>query len=322
MLAVIIPAYNRGNCLREALKSLTLQTKKRFVTVVVDDASQEDLTPVINDFKDELHLVYLKQEQNGGPGLARKKGLEWCFDHNIELVMFLDSDDLLLPKAVERLSKEINVTNSDIIVSKIQSEDKLHFPISIVDSQAVWTHGKIYRVSYLRNLGLNFIGLRTNEDLAFNTAAIFIATEKNTIKFIDEELYLWRYDSNSITRSAENTKNTTYQLSRDFIYAVKYIIEKLEEQGYDVSLAFSKVVGIYTYAQILCALDKYTEEIKEVVQEIYNRPKIREMIVKQEVLKQNNVFLGVNQGVYFFGNKYFHEQSISDFIYQLTEIRI
>ena len=322
MLAVIVPAYNRGNCLREALKSLTLQTKKRFITVVVDDASQEDLTPVINNFKDELHLVYLKQEQNGGPGLARKRGLEWCFDHNIELVMFLDSDDLLLPKAVERLSKEINVTNSDIIVSKIQSEDKLHFPISIVDSQAVWTHGKIYRVSYLRNIGLNFIGLRTNEDLAFNTAAIFIATEKNTIKFIDEELYLWRYDSNSITRSAENIKNTTYQLSRDFIYAIKYIIEKLEEQGYDISLVFQKVIGIYTYVQILRALDRYSEEIKEVVQEIYNRPKIQEMITKQETLKQNNVFLGINQGVYFLGNKYIYEQSISDFVYQLTEIRI
>ena len=322
MLAVIIPAYNRGNCLREALKSLTLQTKKRFITVVVDDASQEDLTPVVNDFKDELHLVYLKQEQNGGPGLARKRGLEWCFDHNIELVMFLDSDDLLLPKAVERLSKEINVTNSDIIVSKIQSEDKLHFPISIVDSQAVWTHGKIYRVSYLRNLGLNFIGLRTNEDLAFNTAAIFIATEKNTIKFIDEELYLWRYDSNSITRSAENIKNTTYQLSRDFIYAVKYIIEKLEEQGYDVSLAFQKVIGIYTYVQILRALDRYSEEIKEVVQEIYNRPKIQEMITKQETLKQDNVFLGINQGTYFLGNKYVYEQNISDFIYQVTGIKI
>ena len=322
MLAVIIPAYNRGNCLREALKSLTLQTKKRFITVVVDDASQEDLTPVVNDFKDELHLVYLKQEQNGGPGLARKRGLEWCFDHNIELVMFLDSDDLLLPKAVERLSKEINVTNSDIIVSKIQSEDKLHFPISIVDSQAVWTHGKIYRVSYLRNLGLNFIGLRTNEDLAFNTAAIFIATEKNTIKFIDEELYLWRYDSNSITRSAENIKNTTYQLSRDFIYAIKYIIEKLEEQGYDISLVFQKVIGIYTYVQILRALDRYSEEIKEVVQEIYNRPKIQEMITKQETLKQNNVFLGINQGAYFLGSKYIYEQSVSDFVYQLTEIRI
>lgn len=280
------------------------------------------MTPVINNFKDELHLVYLKQEQNGGPGLARKRGLEWCFDHNIELVMFLDSDDLLLPKAVERLSKEINVTNSDIIVSKIQSEDKLHFPISIVDSQAVWTHGKIYRVSYLRNIGLNFIGLRTNEDLAFNTAAIFIATEKNTIKFIDEELYLWRYDSNSITRSAENIKNTTYQLSRDFIYAIKYIIEKLEEQGYDISLVFQKVIGIYTYVQILRALDRYSEEIKEVVQEIYNRPKIQEMITKQETLKQNNVFLGINQGVYFLGNKYIYEQSISDFVYQLTEIRI
>lgn len=322
MLAIIVPAYNRGSCLREALKSLTLQTKKRFITVVVDDASQEDLTPVVNDFKDELHLVYLKQEQNGGPGLARKRGLEWCFDHNIELVMFLDSDDLLLPKAVERLSKEINVTNSDIIVSKIQSEDKLHFPISIVDSQAVWTHGKIYRVSYLRNIGLNFIGLRTNEDLAFNTAAIFIATEKNTIKFIDEELYLWRYDSNSITRSAENIKNITYQLSRDFIYAIKYIIEKLEEQGYDISLVFQKVIGIYTYVQILRALDRYSEEIKEVVQEIYNRPKIQEMITKQETLKQNNVFLGINQGAYFLGNKYIYEQSISDFVYQLTEIRI
>ena len=61
--------------------------------------------------------------------------------------MFLDSDDLLLPKAVERLTKEINVTNYDIIISDIQGEDKNGFSYSIPAStnETVWTHGKIYR---------------------------------------------------------------------------------------------------------------------------------------------------------------------------------
>jgi glycosyltransferase involved in cell wall biosynthesis len=73
----------------------------------------------VEKYKSLLHIIYLKQENNQGPGAARERGLQWCFDNNIEFIMFLDSDDLLLPKAVERLTKEINVTNCDIIISDI-----------------------------------------------------------------------------------------------------------------------------------------------------------------------------------------------------------
>jgi hypothetical protein len=68
----------------------------------------------------------------------------------MELVMFLDSDDLLLPKAVERLSKEINVTGKDIITSNVQTEDKNGFTYKLENSETIWTHGKIYRTSFLK----------------------------------------------------------------------------------------------------------------------------------------------------------------------------
>ena len=61
MLAVIIPAYNRPDCLREALQSVASQTKKMFFTVVVDDVSTDDIKTVCDEFEDKLHLIYLRR---------------------------------------------------------------------------------------------------------------------------------------------------------------------------------------------------------------------------------------------------------------------
>lgn len=236
--------------------------------------------------------------------------------------MFLDSDDLLLPKAVERLSKEINVTGSDVIISKIQTEDKFHFSYSIEDVSSVWTHGKIYRVSYLRNLKLNFIKLKTNEDLAFNAVAIKIAERKKTIGFINEELYLWRYNNNSITRQQNQIINTICQLSSDFILAINFAIKKFEELEEDIELLFPKIIGLYTHVQILKNYGKYTIEIEKIIEEIFSKERVKELIILQKEKNKEDVFLHIPQGTVQYDKKIRFEQNIQDFIFKYTNINI
>lgn len=324
MLAIIIPAYNRGQDLEEALKSLMVQTKKRFITIIVDDASQEDLYPIVERYKSPLHIIYLKQESNQGPGAARERALQWCFDNNIEFVMFLDSDDLLLPKAVERLTKEINVTNCDIIISDIQGENKDGFSYSIPVSanETVWTHGKIYRVSFLKRIGLNFLKLKTNEDLAFNTVAFYAARKRGKIGYIEEQHYIWRHNKNSITRTKEKQEELICQLSKDFIRAISFSLLKFEELELDLSMLFPKIIGAYTYVQYLKILKKYDLDIEKEVQTIFSNSEIKNLIELQASKKENNIFLSTPQGTYFLNNKFIYEQSIQNFIFQYTGISI
>lgn len=197
MLAIAIPAYNRPECLRMALKSLEYQTFKRFFTIVVDDCSTEDIKSICDD--SHLNITYLRQTKNQGPAAARQKALDLCYKNNIDLIMFLDSDDMLMPHAVERLHYEITHTNSDMVSSTLYYQ-RLNEPYTIIEypQSLTWTHGKIYRVKSLIENDISFnTDLKTNEDLEFN-----LKVDLSPIKklFIDEVTYLMKYEPNSICR--------------------------------------------------------------------------------------------------------------------------
>ena len=72
MITVIIPAYNRGNDLRQALYSLCTQTKSEFKVIVSDDASTEMLHPICQEFEKKLDITYLRAKENGGCGKNRR----------------------------------------------------------------------------------------------------------------------------------------------------------------------------------------------------------------------------------------------------------
>lgn len=200
MLGIVIPAYNRGDKLREALRSLTMQTMTHFFVCVVDDASTEDIKSVCDEFADSLYIAYVRQPENGGAGMARERGIQWAIELNLELIMFLDSDDLLFPNAVQALTHEINHGRYDFVMSEIVTERGNEPQFTIKGENALtWHHGTIYRVKFLKDKDIHFMpGLRTNEDLAFNLCTYYATENKATI---DAQLYLWRNDSDSITRT-------------------------------------------------------------------------------------------------------------------------
>ena len=118
-----------------------------------------------------------------------------------EYVMFVDADDLLMPRAVEVLSREIKINNADIAASDYLTEKESHMA-ELSDPRIksiTWLHGKIYRRQYLVDNNIRFLPqFKFNEDSYFNLVAWNCT--KNTIK-INEALYIWRFNKNSVTRS-------------------------------------------------------------------------------------------------------------------------
>ena len=76
-ISVVIPTYNRPQNLAACLASLARQSLdgERFEVVVVDDGGQTDTASVIGQFRDDLQLQLLRQE-NAGPASARNTGIE------------------------------------------------------------------------------------------------------------------------------------------------------------------------------------------------------------------------------------------------------
>ncbi len=93
-VSVIIPCYNGGRFLREALESAQRQTCPPAQVIVVDDGSTDDSVDVALS----VPGVRLIRQANRGASLARNRGIE---EATGEFLIFTDQDDRLLPDAIE-----------------------------------------------------------------------------------------------------------------------------------------------------------------------------------------------------------------------------
>jgi glycosyltransferase involved in cell wall biosynthesis len=93
LVSVIIPCYNHGRYLREAIESVWQQAYPATEVVVVDDGSTDNTEEVTK----QCGVTYLYQE-NQGLSAARNTGIR---NSHGELLVFLDADDWLLPGALE-----------------------------------------------------------------------------------------------------------------------------------------------------------------------------------------------------------------------------
>ena len=101
-LSVLISVYakEKPDNLKVSLQSLVEQTQKADEVVLVEDGHiPENLTSVIEDFRDELNIKSVKLAQNRGLAIALNEGLNHC-QH--PLVARMDTDDACLPQRFEK----------------------------------------------------------------------------------------------------------------------------------------------------------------------------------------------------------------------------
>ena len=92
LFSIVIPVYNHAARLAAALQSVALQKFEDYEIIIVDDASDEEVTTSIAAMN--LPVRLFRQEVNRGPGAARNLGIRAALG---EYVAFLDSDDTWFP---------------------------------------------------------------------------------------------------------------------------------------------------------------------------------------------------------------------------------
>jgi len=93
-VAVIIPTFNSGAYLDQALASVAGQTVPPSTVVVADDCSSDDTVERARRWHCSLPLEVVRLERNQGPGIARHRAIQAT---SAPLLAMLDSDDLFLP---------------------------------------------------------------------------------------------------------------------------------------------------------------------------------------------------------------------------------
>ena len=101
-VSVVVPFYNRADLLRLTLESIQSQSFDDFEVIMVDDGSGDGSKDVALEFESrDARFKYVYQD-NGGCASARNNGFTHS-DPRSEFVIFLDSDDIWHPLALERL---------------------------------------------------------------------------------------------------------------------------------------------------------------------------------------------------------------------------
>lgn len=105
-VSVIIPTRNRQHKLIRAVKSVATQTYQNVELVVVDDGSDQlidydAIQNIWNEYRSS-HFLKIIYQQHSNANVARNRGAD---ESKGDFIIFLDSDDLLAPWAIERRLK-------------------------------------------------------------------------------------------------------------------------------------------------------------------------------------------------------------------------
>ncbi len=112
-VSVIIPTYNRGWILKEAIDSVLDQDYTDFELIVVDDGSTDDTVEIIDAYGFDIIVL---QQNNQGVSAARNRGI--CASR-AQLIAFLDSDDIWLPQKLAR-QVEFFAAHSDALICQTE----------------------------------------------------------------------------------------------------------------------------------------------------------------------------------------------------------
>lgn len=105
-ISVIIPCYNQGHFLPDAIDSVLQQTYSNWECIIVDDGSSDNTSEIGNNFTKKDNRFKYVYKSNGGLSSARNKGLELASG---KWIQFLDADDVLEPAKFYRQLQPMTV---------------------------------------------------------------------------------------------------------------------------------------------------------------------------------------------------------------------
>ncbi|MCS7278565.1 MAG: glycosyltransferase family 2 protein [Thermodesulfobacteriaceae bacterium] len=120
--SIIIPTYNRINQVVEAIDSALNQIcNSSYEVIVIDDGSTDGTEKFLSEYQKKVsNFRFLKHEKNRGVAVARNTGIKIAQG---KYLLFLDSDDLLLPDALKTFEKGIELfPDGEVFIGKIIKE--------------------------------------------------------------------------------------------------------------------------------------------------------------------------------------------------------
>lgn len=110
-ISIVVPIYNVKPYLSRCVKSIVEQTYSNLEIILVDDGSTDGSSQLCDSYNDPRIIVIHKK--NEGLGLSRNAGMKKATG---KYLMFVDSDDYIDSRMVEKLHNDLVVNNADTCI--------------------------------------------------------------------------------------------------------------------------------------------------------------------------------------------------------------
>ncbi len=112
-VSIIMPVYKCEAYIKDSILSVQNQTYKNFELICINDGTPDNAFEICKEMQAQYgNITLLENEKN--------MGLEYTRNHGIskaqgDYILFLDSDDLLLPETLEELVSAADKSNTNIV---------------------------------------------------------------------------------------------------------------------------------------------------------------------------------------------------------------
>lgn len=237
-VSVVIPMYNAEKYIGECLESILAQTFKNFEVIVVDDCSSDNSPVIVESFIPKFggRLTHFSLKKNtGGAGIPRNTGITLARG---EYIYFMDSDDKIVPNALEddfRIAKQYNAdtvyhtlfynlsadgTESELArVPKYELGDEIVLDEDLLTRVRELAQGRYYhapwrsfnRRTFLIENELYFPNIRPYEDIVWNYALLIYS--KRFVR-VPTATYFYRDNEKSMLRTEKSaSQNAKFYLN-------------------------------------------------------------------------------------------------------------
>ena len=239
LVSIIVPVYNTGDKIRQVTLNILTQSYQQIELIFVNDGSTDNSCAVLEQIKKTDKRISIVSQKNFGPAAARNTGLKYATG---ELVMFVDSDDNINKRYIEKMLSKLNNESHNLVVcgleyhrlindatteiftnSAVRKRREETLPAYII--RLVGNDGRLYSVVnkiFYKDI-IDQHKLKFNESIDFGEDLLFVMEYLKyikEIKFILEPLYIYHYGTDTSVANKSSLVYTNWQ--HNWQYLSKY----------------------------------------------------------------------------------------------------
>lgn len=233
LISILVPMYNTEKTIKRCIQSVLKQTYTNIEIVLLDDGSVDNTYNIAKSLADTDSRIKLLQKPNE-KNLSKTRN--YLLDnYSGQYVMWLDSDDVLHKKYVERLYSTLIKTNADLAICGF-SLQFANLPLiqPLIRRTKIFTGRDIYaNIMLNQNIGFSLWNkifkrelidnIKFDENVYFGEDFVFVLNyikKVKSIAFTNSKLYKY-----IVRPGSETTKKFSHK-KMSFVYYLEDLLSK------------------------------------------------------------------------------------------------